>query len=254
MASWPDNWCAQIEHLDEQALLCRLRAGDEAAYELMVRAYGGRLFAVAQRILRNEEDARDAVQSAYVAAFRALDRFEGGSLLSTWLHRIVVNAALMRLRSRRRRPEESLEPLLPTFLADGHYAQRFSDADLPADRMIEREETRALVRACIDRLPERHRAILMLRDIDDVSTGEVADALGITANAVKIRLHRARQALATLLRQKWASETARAEVSSNARANRLDRPGADGHTPAPIVGLVARQVPASARATAGHLG
>lgn len=192
------------ERIDEAALLAGLRAGDEDAYALMVRAYGGRLLAVARRILRNEEEARDAVQTAYLAAFRSLDRFEGDARLSTWLHRIVVNAALMRLRSRRRRPEQSLEPLLPVFLADGHHQQQFSASDLPADALLAQAETRAAVRTCIDQLPERYRAILILRDIEDVDTSDVAAAFGITPNAVKIRLHRARQALGTLLRRHFA--------------------------------------------------
>ena len=108
MTALPDAAWLDTTEIDENALVAGLRAGHEDAYELMVRAYGGRLLAVAKRILRSEEDARDAVQTAYLLAFRSLDRFEGGSRLSTWLHRIVVNAALMRLRSRRRRPEESI--------------------------------------------------------------------------------------------------------------------------------------------------
>ena len=140
--------------IDEDALLAGLRAGDDRAYEEMVRAFGGRLLAVAQRILRNEDDARDAVQTAYLSAFRSIARFEAGCRLSTWLHRIVVNAALMKLRSRRRRPEESIEPLLPTYLDDGHHVEQFSKSDLPADAALERDETRAVVRACIAQLPD----------------------------------------------------------------------------------------------------
>jgi RNA polymerase sigma-70 factor (ECF subfamily) len=181
-----------------------------------VRTFGGRLLAVAQRILRNEDDARDAVQTAYLAAFRSLDRFEGGSRLSTWLHRIVVNAALMKIRSRKRRPEESIEPLLPAYLDDGHHVERFSEYDIPADSMLERAETRAAVRECIGQLPDRYRAILVLRDIEEISTGEVAAMLGLTPNAVKIRLHRARQALATLLRRRFA-ETRAGSWSSKTR-------------------------------------
>ena len=173
------------------------------------------MLAVAISILRNEDDARDAVQTAYLSAFRALPSFEGNCLLSTWLHRIVVNAALMKLRSRKRRPEEALEGLLPTFLEDGHHAEQYSRADLPADHLLEREETRAMVRECIAQLPEHHRSILVMRDIEDVSTSEVAALLGITSNAVKIRLHRARQALGTLLRREFARQsTPRAAASA----------------------------------------
>src|SRR5262249_42735560 len=94
---------------DEPRLVEALRRGDEAAFAELIRLYGGRLLAVARRMLRVEEDARDAVQEAFVSAFRAIDRFEGGARLSTWLHRIVVNAALMRLRRQRRKPEQSID-------------------------------------------------------------------------------------------------------------------------------------------------
>ena len=98
---------------DEQALVSALRAGHEWAFEAMIRVYGGRLLSVARRFMRNDEDACDVVQSAYLSAFQALDEFKGACKLSTWLHRIVVNTALMRLRSRRRKPEESNDRLLP---------------------------------------------------------------------------------------------------------------------------------------------
>src|SRR6266542_4025914 len=97
----------------EQILVMRLKAGDAEAFEEVVRTLGGRLLAVARRFLRDEEAARDAVQDAFLSAFRAIQGFDGHSQLSTWLHRIVVNAALMRMRVRERRPEQSIEPLLP---------------------------------------------------------------------------------------------------------------------------------------------
>src|SRR4029078_5197116 len=87
---------------DEATLVAQLRNGDEAAFEQVVRSYGGRPLAVARRIVGSEEHARDVVQDAFMNAFRSLDRFEGNAKLSTWLHRIVVNAALMRLRTRKR--------------------------------------------------------------------------------------------------------------------------------------------------------
>ena len=190
--------------VDEQSLLAALRAGSEFAFETMVRAYGGRLLSVARRITKNDEDARDVVQSAYLNAFRALGDFEGSCQLSTWLHRITVNTALMRLRSQRRKPEESIETLLPGFQEDGHHVEQFSDWSAPADRLLEREQTRAMVRACIQQLPDNYREVLILRDIEELSTEETAKMLSMTQTAVKVRLHRARQALSTLLRKEYA--------------------------------------------------
>jgi RNA polymerase sigma-70 factor (ECF subfamily) len=187
------------EDIDEAALLAGLRAGDEAAFEKLVRTYGGRLLAVAQQFLHNEEDARDAVQDAFLSAFRAIGSFGEGSRVSTWLHRIVINAALMKLRTRRRKPEESLDDLLPKFLEDGHRADPGPEGNEPTDVAMQRQETRALVRECINRLPDTYRTVLLLRDIEELDTEETARLLGVSPNAVKIRLHRARQALRTLL-------------------------------------------------------
>src|SRR6185295_9140875 len=97
----------------EEFLVRRLRAGDEQAFEELVRTFGGRLLAVARRFVRNDADAQDIVQTAYLSALKAFDQFEGNCQLATWLHRIVVNTALMKLRSKRRKPEESIETLLP---------------------------------------------------------------------------------------------------------------------------------------------
>lgn len=154
---------------------------------------------MARRFLRNPEDANDAVQEAFIAAFRSLDRFEGTSRLSTWLHRIVVNAALMKLRSRRRAPEDSIEDLLPKFLEDGHPVHPSRPWSVTTEEAVQQRETRDLVRRCIDRLPESFRTVLLLRDIEELDTQEVARMIGISENAVKIRLHRARQALRGLL-------------------------------------------------------
>lgn len=195
---------AEVE-TEDGALLSRLRAGEQAAFEELVRAETGRLLAVTRRILPTEDDARDAVQDAFLFAFRSLDRFQGHSRLSTWLHRIAVNAALMKLRTRRRKREEPLDPLLPTYLDDGHHAERFAQWDDPAD-LIERAENKALVRRLINDLPDAYRTVLLLRDIEGLDTEETAKLLETTPNAVKVRLHRARQALRTLLAPHFSKE------------------------------------------------
>jgi RNA polymerase sigma-70 factor (ECF subfamily) len=184
----------------ERDLVEGLRRGDAGAAEALVRAHVGRMLAVARRVLGSEEDAWDAVQDAFLAAFQAIGSFHGDSRLGTWLHRIVVNASLMKLRSRSRRKTVSLEDLMPAFASDGHHAH-----DIPAWRddsrldAAERAELRASVRRRIDRLPEDYRVVVILRDIEGLDTGETAKALGISPGAVKVRLHRARQALRTLL-------------------------------------------------------
>jgi RNA polymerase sigma-70 factor (ECF subfamily) len=184
---------------DDGELLVGLRAGDDAAYERMVRSYMPRMLSVARRFLRSEEDARDAVQDAFLSAFRSIDRFEGNARISTWLHRIVVNASLMKLRTRRRKPERSIEELMPGFLEDGHLEQPPSEwAKLPEDQAAQRQ-LRELLLERIHELPEGYRTVLMLRDIEELDTEETAKALELTPGAVKTRLHRARIALRGLL-------------------------------------------------------
>jgi RNA polymerase sigma-70 factor (ECF subfamily) len=105
----------------------------------------------------------------------------------------------MKLRSRRRKPEQSIEDLLPAFLPDGHQVRESALWEVSVSNEVERNEVFGHVRAAIDRLPESYRTVLLLRDIEELSTEEVAGMLGVTANTVKVRLHRARQALRTLL-------------------------------------------------------
>ena len=180
---------------EDAALLARLRAGDGAAYERWVRASAPRVLRVLRRLLRNEQDAQDATQDAFLSAFRHLASFDGSARLSTWLHRIAVNAALMRLRSKRRHPEESIDERLPRFDADGQHEHAPWAWAARGDAALGSAEIRKAVRAAIDELPDLHRDVLLLRDIEELTTAEAAAALGITIPALKTRLHRARLAL-----------------------------------------------------------
>jgi RNA polymerase sigma-70 factor, ECF subfamily len=144
------------------------------------------MMAVARRFLGDTDDAADAIQDAFISAFRAMGSFEGTSRLGTWLHRITVNACLMKLRGRRR------GRLVP--LDDSH-----APVCRPEDDCLRRAEVAERVRACIDRLPPAYRTVIRLRDIEGVGTAEAAGRLGTNEGAVKVRLHRARQALKALL-------------------------------------------------------
>jgi RNA polymerase sigma-70 factor (ECF subfamily) len=172
--------------LDDTELVARLRAGDEDSYEALFRAHSGPMMAVARRFLGDTDDAADAVQDAFVSAFRAMGSFEGTSRLGTWLHRITVNVCLMKLRGRKR------SRLVP--LDESH-----APVCRAEDDHMGRAEVAERVRACIDRLPPAYRTVIRLRDIEGVDTAEAAGRLGTNEGAVKVRLHRARQALKVLL-------------------------------------------------------
>jgi RNA polymerase sigma-70 factor (ECF subfamily) len=188
-----------MQQRQEASLVALLREGDPGAFETLVRTHMPMMLRVARRFMRSEEDARDVVQDAFVSAFRSIGKFGSNARLSTWLHRIVVNASLMKLRTQRRHPEEDIEEYLPRFKEDGHQLPRSEDWTETAETILQRTELAGTVRAAIDRLPDTYREVLLLRDIEELSGEEAAETLGVTSNAVKVRLHRARQALRTLL-------------------------------------------------------
>jgi RNA polymerase sigma-70 factor (ECF subfamily) len=184
---------------EDVELLARIRAGDQRACEALVRQHGGRMLVVARRLLRTEEDSADAVQDAFLSAFRSLEGFEGNSALGTWLHRIVVNVCLGKLRVRSRSRQVRIDDLLPSFDQGGHHIHSMRAWEDEALARLTRDETRAHVWACIDRLPDSYREVLVLRDLEELDTEQTAQHLGTNSGAVKTRLHRARQALRTLL-------------------------------------------------------
>jgi RNA polymerase sigma-70 factor (ECF subfamily) len=188
-----------VDDPEELRLIAGLRTSDPAICAEFVQRYSGQMHAVARRLLRSNEDCEDAVQEAFLSAVRSIDKFQGDSKLGTWLHRIVVNACLLRLRTQTRRSEVSIESLLPKFDASGHHLHGVARWKNAPDQELLREETRSLVRRCIDMLPDDYRTVLLLRDVEGISTDETAAILGVNAGTAKTRLHRARQALRTLL-------------------------------------------------------
>jgi RNA polymerase sigma-70 factor (ECF subfamily) len=181
----------------ESDLVVRLRRGDTASFEQLVRAHGGTMLAVARRLVRNEADAKDCVQEAFLRAFQSIDSFEGRARLGTWLHRIVVNVALGKVRTKTRRAERSIEDLLPEFDTAGSRVESERAAAASPEANLESAEIVKHVRGCIDQLPEHYRNVLILRDIEGYATDETGTFLGMSPGAVKTRLHRARAALKT---------------------------------------------------------
>ncbi|MDP1798749.1 MAG: sigma-70 family RNA polymerase sigma factor [Planctomycetaceae bacterium] len=160
--------------------------------EEAVRQYGPRFLAVARRYLPCEAECADAVQDAMVSALRQLSRFRGMCKLETWLHRIVVNVCLMKLRSQSRRCMPSLEELLP-----------FQNGAVIVDRLDE-TETHAMLREALSHLPEPQRSVIQLRYFEGFSTNETAELLGTNAAVVKTRLHRGCRALREYMEQRWS--------------------------------------------------
>lgn len=183
----------------EAALLAALKAGDQEAAEILVRSHAGAMLAVARRITGETALAEDCVQDAFISVFQKIGGFEARASLKTWLHRIVVNQALMKLRTRRNKKETPIDELLPVFDDNACRLEATWQTLATPDEIFEREDRRSLVRAKIGELPESYRVVLQLRDIEELTTREVAEGLGLTEANVKVRLHRARSALKKLL-------------------------------------------------------
>lgn len=184
---------------EEEELLAGLRAGSDLHADRFVRANIGWMRAVALRLLKDDGLADDCVQEALIKALRNIGKFEGRSKLKTWLHRITVNEALMKLRSRKRLEEDLTDPLLPDFDENACRIEAPWPKRISAEEVLSNAQQRSLVLSKIGELPDNYRIILMLRDIEELDTAEVAEILGIAEGNVKVRLHRARAALKKLL-------------------------------------------------------
>jgi RNA polymerase sigma-70 factor (ECF subfamily) len=179
----------------DAAAVARARNGDHAAFRLLVERHQGRAFGLALRVLRDEEQARDVVQDAFLKAYGALERFEGRAAFSTWLHRIVVNLCLDRKRRERSaRRIESNEEALALAGADPESPET-PDPGLA----LERAELRDQLARAIAGLPEDSRRTLELREIDGLSYQEIAGVLGVPKGTVMSRLHYARRRLRSVL-------------------------------------------------------
>src|SRR5215470_4272674 len=193
---------------NDEALFERLRAGDPASLEPLMARFASRIYRVANRICGTSAAAGEVVQDVFLPLFQKAGGFEGRAALGTWIYRITVNASLNKRRGKRAEVEEPLDDLLPTYLPDGHRRgdRSFLVADwssLP-DSVLLSKEGREVVRAAVDRLPHHYRAVLLLRDVEELSSEEVAEILEESVASVKSRLHRARMALREQLTRRYA--------------------------------------------------
>jgi RNA polymerase sigma-70 factor, ECF subfamily len=179
---------------EEGTLLASARAGDSAAFECLVMPHWEALLRVTQRILRNREDAEDAVQTAFLDAFRNLNGFRGRSRFSSWLTRIAMNAALMRLRMSRRKRETSLDEL--TEAGEGRTSFHLVETRLNPEQECLSKEGRVLLEKGLKKLRPLYVEVLQLRNVQELSAKETASVLELPVGTVKARLHRARAKLA----------------------------------------------------------
>lgn len=177
---------ASCEGWTDQEIVGRVKAGDTALYEIIMRRYNQRLYRVARAILRDDAEAEDVMQDAYARAYQHLDQFAGRAPFSAWLTRIAVHEALGRLRLRKRSPQ------LDDTEDDGEFRMNMVETAPDPEQNASRVELSRLLEEALLGLPEQYRTVVMMRDIEEMSTSETAAALDLTEDNVKVRLHRGR--------------------------------------------------------------
>ncbi|MGE3539148.1 MAG: RNA polymerase sigma factor [Candidatus Tectimicrobiota bacterium] len=178
---------------DPERLIARLQAGDTQAFEVLFRQSYVQVYRQAQRLLSNEAEAEEVVQEVFLTVYEKAQTFRGDAALTTWLYRLTVNAALSRLRRRKRRPEVAMEDYLPRFREDGHHLMRpIVDWSSELEEQLAQVQMQQQLRQAIALLAPLDKAVLVLSDFEERSNREIGEMLGLTVPAVKARLHRAR--------------------------------------------------------------
>jgi RNA polymerase sigma-70 factor (ECF subfamily) len=175
---------------DESTLVTQAREGDNRAFADLVKRYEAKIFRLAQHITQNREDAEDVLQETFLKAYEHLDQFQGNSKFYTWIVRIAVNQALMKLRRRKTDKSVSLDESIDT--GEDTVTREIAAWDEDPEQRFSREELGEILDSSIQSLAPTYRSVFLLRDVDDLSTEETAEALGISVPAVKSRLLRAR--------------------------------------------------------------
>jgi len=188
-----------VVETDDRLLLDRAVGGDAGALESLMTRHSGRVFRLAYGITRSQADAEEIVQDVFLTMVRKGASFEGHAALTSWMYRVTTNVALNKRRGKRRELEVSLEEHLPTYKEDGHRdgdrSYVLADwSDTPEQKLMS-GEARKILESAIDTLPDHYRAVLILRDVEELSNEEVAAIVDDSLGSVKSRLHRARMAL-----------------------------------------------------------
>jgi len=184
---------ARLEGWSDEEVIERVKAGDTSLYEIIMRRYNQRLYRIARAILRDDSEAEDVIQDTYVRAFQHLDQFAGRAPFSAWLTRIAVHEALARLRLRNRSQQ------LGDTEQDGEFLMTLAESSPDPEQSASRAETSQLLEDAVLGFPEQFRTVVMLRDVEELSTSETATALDLSEENLKVRLHRGRAMLRSWL-------------------------------------------------------
>jgi RNA polymerase sigma-70 factor, ECF subfamily len=206
---------ARSEGWTDEQVVERVKAGDTALYEIIMRRYNQRLYRVARAILHDDSEAEDVMQDAYVRAYGHLDQFAGRAPFSAWLTRIAVNEALKRLRFRDRNPQ------LDENEEEGEFSMNMVETSLDPEQSASRAELGELLEGAVLGLPVQYRTVVMLRDVEELSTSETAMALDLTEENVKVRLNRGRTMMRGWLFARVGTKTKSAFPFMGVRCDRV---------------------------------
>lgn len=194
-----------LDPSNEHELVARLRANDELAFELLVRNYSSKVYAIARRFFSSDDDAQECLQKTFIQVFKNISSFKKNSSLMTWLHRIAVNEALIIIRQKKRHTNLPLEEFTQHYNKYGErtvFSGNLNESlENNIEKIFEKNETKSSLKRLIYQLPDKYCNVILLRDIQEMSTRETAELLGISEASIKTQLHRARLLLKAILEQ-----------------------------------------------------
>jgi len=187
------------EQIEDNVLIERFSGGCEGSFEELMKRYEAKVYNLAMRLTRNVEDAEEVLQDVFITVYRKIEGFQGKAKFSSWLYRITVNAAFMKLRKRRQDQSIPMEEILPQI--QNKASEQVGTFGLRCDSLAMNNEVKVALEGAIGKLPDDYRAVFILRDVDGLSNKEVGQILELSIPAVKSRLHRSRLMLRKRLRR-----------------------------------------------------
>lgn len=182
----------KLEREEDDILVQEFKEGSLEAYDKIVERYQKKIYGLSFNLCRNQMDAQDVTQEVLLTLFRKIDSFQGKSAFSSWVYRITLNATYMKLRSKKKEPNVSIDDLMPSLNGAGYQQEKLQDWSEDTESLLFTNETREVIQKAVDLLPEKEKVVFLLRDVEALSTEKVSEILDLTVPAVKSRLHRAR--------------------------------------------------------------
>jgi len=201
----------KAERETEEILVKEFQEGNLEAYDQIAERYQKKIYGLSFNLCRNQMDAQDVTQEVLLTLYKKINTFQGKSAFSSWVYRITLNATYMKLRSKKKEPNVSLDDMMPSFNGSGFHQEKIQDWSESTESLLFTNETKEIIQKAVDLLPEKEKVVFVLRDVDGLSTEKVSEILDLTIPAVKSRLHRARLFLRKKLSNYFEGHRSRGE-------------------------------------------